>query len=134
MSVPQEEDKKQSPKNINLFIGILATMGIVLFGGVGLFIHSLTPKTTTVPVQQSTQSINQTSPAYGEDYDNTKFHGYDCTSDCSGHQAGWDWAEKYEICSLEYDNGKSQSFDEGVWAWAEENCTQEDMDNYTGPE
>lgn len=22
------------------------------------------------------------------------FHGYDCTDDCSGHEAGYDWAGK----------------------------------------
>lgn len=42
------------------------------------------------------------------------FHGYTCTVDCSGHQAGYDWAEENDIddesdCEI----GKSPSFDEG---------------------
>lgn len=50
-------------------------------------------------------------------------HGtYDCTSDCSGHQAGYEWGEEHDICDTSYDNTNSDSFNEGVQAWAEDNC------------
>lgn len=50
------------------------------------------------------------------------FGGYDCTSDCSGHQAGYDWAEENDVCDESYDGGNSESFAEGVISYAEENC------------
>lgn len=41
------------------------------------------------------------------------FDGYDCTGDCSGHQAGYDWAEENEIDDSESCDTASQSFNEG---------------------
>jgi len=50
-------------------------------------------------------------------------HGSDdCTSDCSGHDAGYDWGEEHDICDTDYSGGNSNSFDEGVQAYAEDNC------------
>ena len=49
------------------------------------------------------------------------FHGYDCTEDCSGHEAGYAWAEENSITDPEVCDGHSQSFIEGCMAWAEEN-------------
>lgn len=51
------------------------------------------------------------------------FQGYPCTEDCSGHEAGYEWAEENEIedaddCS----GGKSLSFIEGCEAWVEDNA------------
>lgn len=49
------------------------------------------------------------------------FHSYECTQDCSGHEAGYAWAERKGITN-EYDcGGISQSFIEGCLAYAEDN-------------
>lgn len=49
------------------------------------------------------------------------FNGYDCTEDCSGHEAGYNWAEENDI-SDEYDcDGNSSSFNEGCVSYIEEN-------------
>lgn len=49
------------------------------------------------------------------------FGGYECTEDCSGHQAGYEWAENNDI-SAEYDcGGNSNSFIEGCLSYVEEN-------------
>ena len=49
------------------------------------------------------------------------FHGYECTEDCSGHEAGYSWAEENDI-SDEYDcDGNSNSFNEGCQAYVEDN-------------
>ncbi len=49
------------------------------------------------------------------------FGGYECTEDCSGHEAGYAWAEENGI-SDEYDcDGNSNSFNEGCMAYVEEN-------------
>lgn len=49
-----------------------------------------------------------------------KFHGYPCTEDCSGHTAGFDWAEEHGITDPGDCGGKSESFIEGCRAYAEE--------------
>ena len=49
------------------------------------------------------------------------FNGYGCTEDCSGHEAGYEWAEENDIDD-EYDcDGNSDSFNEGCTAYVEEN-------------
>lgn len=42
------------------------------------------------------------------------FEGYDCTSDCSGHQAGYDWAERNDISDADDCDGNSQSSTKAV--------------------
>jgi len=49
------------------------------------------------------------------------FFGYDCTEDCSGHQAGYGWAEENDIYDIDDCYGNSQSFEEGCYAYVEEN-------------
>lgn len=55
-----------------------------------------------------------------EDSSPLTFHGYTCTDDCSGHQAGYDWAEENNISDPDDCSGNSQSFIEGCQAYAEE--------------
>jgi hypothetical protein len=53
--------------------------------------------------------------------DDNTFRGYDCTEDCSGHEAGYAWAEDNGV-SDEYDcDGNSNSFNEGCMAYVQEN-------------
>lgn len=48
------------------------------------------------------------------------FRGYTCTSDCSGHEAGYAWAEEQGISDPDDCGGNSESFEEGCRAYAEE--------------
>lgn len=48
------------------------------------------------------------------------FYGYQCTGDCSGHQAGYDWAEENSVYDPDDCSGNSQSFVEGCRAYGEE--------------
>jgi hypothetical protein len=48
------------------------------------------------------------------------FHGYFCTEDCSGHEAGYEWAEDNAIVDPSDCGGNSNSFIEGCEVWAEE--------------
>ena len=60
------------------------------------------------------------------------FHGYPCTQDCSGHKAGYEWAERNGITDPGDCGGNSNSFIEGCMAWAEEqgdNSSYEDEAN-----
>jgi hypothetical protein len=59
--------------------------------------------------------VKETSSGY------KTFKSYECTEDCSGHQAGYDWAEKKGITDSDDCGGNSQSFIEGCRAYAEEN-------------
>lgn len=45
---------------------------------------------------------------------------YGCTSDCSGHDAGWAWAEENGVSDPGDCGGNSLSFEEGCIAYAEE--------------
>jgi len=49
------------------------------------------------------------------------YAGYDCTVDCSGHEAGYNWAAENGITDPDSCGGKSWSFVEGCRAYAEEN-------------
>lgn len=48
------------------------------------------------------------------------FYGYDCIDDCSGHRAGYDWAQRNDITDESDCDGDSQSFNEGCQAYVAE--------------
>lgn len=48
------------------------------------------------------------------------FHGFPCVDDCSGHQAGYAWAEAHAILRADRCGGDSQSFKEGCIAYTRE--------------
>jgi hypothetical protein len=49
------------------------------------------------------------------------FKGYPCTVDCSGHEAGYEWAERKGINDISDCGGNSNSFIEGCQSFVEEN-------------
>lgn len=49
------------------------------------------------------------------------FRGYECTDDCSGHEAGYEWAERKGITNIYDCTGNSDSFIEGCEIYVEEN-------------
>jgi hypothetical protein len=53
--------------------------------------------------------------------DHGSYAGYDCTVDCSGHEAGYNWAAENGITDPDSCGGNSWSFIEGCRAYAEEN-------------
>jgi hypothetical protein len=54
------------------------------------------------------------------------FHGYECSGDCSGHEAGYEWAEDNDIEDESDCSGQSQYFNEGCQAYIEENVEEDD--------
>jgi hypothetical protein len=47
---------------------------------------------------------------------------FDCTVDCSGHAAGYKWADDHSITDeLDCPDGNSQSFHEGCVAYTQDN-------------
>jgi hypothetical protein len=52
------------------------------------------------------------------------FAGYECTQDCSGHEAGYAWAEEHDItdgdaCDAAGEHSNSPSFAEGCHAYVD---------------
>jgi len=47
------------------------------------------------------------------------FDDYECTDDCSGHQAGYDWAEEKGIYDESSCSTPSQSFNEGCQSFVQ---------------
>lgn len=77
-------------------------------------------------------SNNTESERITEDFENGNFidvevdrsitsDTWECTSDCSGHNAGYDWASENDIADPSDCGGKSLSFIEGCEAYANEN-------------
>ena len=48
------------------------------------------------------------------------FHGYECETDCSGHEAGYNWASANDIYDEYYCSSDSESFNEGCRIFVEE--------------
>ena len=65
----------------------------------------------------------ETYPEEYETTDSLEFNGYECTVDCSGHEAGYEWAEEHGITQDDVDNysGNSNSFKEGMQSYVDEN-------------
>ena len=55
------------------------------------------------------------------------YRGHDCTDDCSGHSAGYRWAERRDITDPDDCRGNSRSFVEGCRSWAEESADDHDV-------
>jgi hypothetical protein len=54
------------------------------------------------------------------------FYGYPCTQDCSGHEAGYEWAKRKGIDDVDDCGGNSTSFIEGCQAYVEEDTGGQD--------
>jgi hypothetical protein len=57
------------------------------------------------------------------------FGGYECTDDCSGHKAGYEWAEAKGITREEDCTGNSNSFIEGCRTFVEDPSRGADEDD-----
>ncbi|WP_141233570.1 hypothetical protein [Lysobacter antibioticus] len=53
---------------------------------------------------------------------------YTCTQDCSGHEAGFAWAQEHDFTDASDCGGNSQSFIEGCEAFANERQEQADRE------
>ena len=70
--------------------------------------------------QAPTKASEVNSDDGSTDDDPGTFHGYPCTVDCSGHQAGYDWAEQHDIDDEDNCGGNSESFIEGCKEYVRE--------------
>jgi hypothetical protein len=117
--------------NKKLFFGILITAALVL-----VFFHSKSSDNTdspaAVPSSEPVPSDSATpysAPPYSapdasseQEQKQRTFDGDPCTSDCSGHEAGYNWAEEHGIddeddCDAAGEHSNSPSFAEGCKAY-----------------
>jgi len=71
--------------------------------------------------------------SYESDYEEPiTSDNWECTDDCSGHEAGYEWAEDQGITDSDDCGGNSNSFIEGCEAYANEyqQETEEEYDDY----
>ncbi len=80
----------------------------------------------------TTDNYSDSIETESDDYDDAEeddeidssleFKGYECTDDCSGHEAGYEWAEENGITQDDVDNysGNSDSFREGMQSYVDE--------------
>ncbi len=85
--------------------------------------------TTATPGDDGAAAAEGADNTDGSDGSGQTFHGYDCRDDCSGHQAGYDWAEQHGITDPDSCDGNSQSFIEGCKAFAGEDGPEGDSND-----
>jgi hypothetical protein len=103
----------------NNWLGWVIIIGLI-WGGFYLFSDN---SNTESDAQFEPPYSSSRNYYYEDEYESEPdtFNGYDCTDDCSGHEAGYNWAEENGIYD-EYDcDGNSNSFNEGCTSYVEEN-------------
>jgi hypothetical protein len=72
-------------------------------------------------------AVSLVDPANAQD---RTFGGFDCTVDCSGHAAGYNWAERHSIDDeTDCPNGNSLSFHQGCVAFTQDPTRGADEDD-----
>ena len=103
---------------------------VALLGGAAWYLNrpAATPRLNTkpaaarAPVAPSARAPSRPAPVQRKTFRSP------CTYDCSGHQAGYDWAEQHDIDDPDDCNGNSQSFIEGCEEYAEEQAPSVEED------
>ena len=84
----------------------------------------------------TSSSSNYSSPYYDNDYyeeyedEPVTSDNWECTGDCSGHEAGYQWAEDHGITDSDDCGGNSDSFIEGCEAYTNEYQQEEYEESY----
>jgi hypothetical protein len=99
------------------------------------FILALVAVYSLVSSHKRTASSSESEPADSESTSNLEFDGYTCTVDCSGHEAGYRWAEEHNIddgddCDRAGEHSNSPSFAEGCHAYVDGDAAPEDQDEH----
>lgn len=96
--------KNKKTKSGLILGGVIFLMAVFLFSGCSIDLDEFSRTDLT---KSSTEEIKT-------------FKGYQCTDDCSGHKAGYDWAREEGITDPDDCGGKSKSFVEGCMSYANE--------------
>jgi len=101
------------------FFAIVVTLSLAACGQGGSYSSSSEDEVYTAEVDEDAARESARSELEGTTYIG-QGAVYGCTSDCSGHDAGYEWAQENEIEDPSDCGGKSASFIEGCEAYAEE--------------
>jgi hypothetical protein len=106
--------------------GTLAILGVLAFG---LYQCSKEPEVPdradfySTPLASSAGAEDRADEAAESAVAGTTYadqgRSYGCTDDCSGHEAGYGWADANGITDPDECGGNSQSFEEGCRSYAE---------------
>lgn len=108
---------------------------VAFFLFIFLISNSSSNSSTTANNNSATTTVNsdaspndnigsdQTEEGVDINSDPPVFNGYPCTDDCSGHEAGYEWAEEHGITQDDVDgySGNSNSFMEGMQSYVDDN-------------
>jgi hypothetical protein len=96
------------------------TLTILLLAGfIGTALYFQNTQSENRP---GTDSVQESGDHQARDVAPRQFAGYDCTADCSGHEAGYKWAQEHDIsdgddCDAAGEHSSSSSFAEGCHAY-----------------
>jgi hypothetical protein len=108
-----------------------AALPIIIIIIIGAILYFGSQQAETQQGEKSaTESI--TDPESADD-NPRQFAGYDCTGVCSGHEAGYRWAEEHDItdgddCDTAGEHSNSPSFAEGCQAYVDGESPEEPND------
>lgn len=93
------------------------------------------PVAPPIPIEALTRTYRDLpdEAADGTANEGLTFNGYPCTVDCSGHRAGYEWADRNWITDPSECWNHSRSFEQGCMSWIEEQayaagCSDEELD------
>lgn len=101
--------------------GTIVVIAIIVFFG-WLLMSNSSNNSSSSESSDSYESFTDDGHYEEESEPLEEFHGYECSDDCSGHNAGYEWADENGVCDQDFYGGNSESFAEGVRIYAEENC------------
>jgi len=109
------------PKKQLVLCTIVAAVGFILYYGSSSSDGEHRAASTSETTRDN--GTPDTSPA--------TFDGSDCTQDCSGHEAGYAWAQEHDIgdgnaCDVAGQHSNSPSFAEGCHAYVDGAADSED--------
>jgi hypothetical protein len=101
-------------RNQFVILAVIGVVGVVLYFANGRSEDEHRPKSHAQSIGDAESS--ETNPR--------EFAGYECTVDCSGHEAGYKWAEEHGIsdgddCDRAGEHSNSPSFAEGCHAYVD---------------
>jgi hypothetical protein len=96
--------------------------------------HDKSSSSESAPVSTHETSSSTAESEEAEPDPSPSFAGYPCTIDCSGHKAGYEWAERNSIddeddCDAAAERSDSPSFGEGCKAYVNGESPDESDDD-----
>ena len=96
----------------------------MILAGIGILGIALYAAKSHNSGEHRAKSHGQSIDTEGSEKNAREFAGYECTVDCSGHEAGYKWAEEHGIsdgddCDRAGEHSNSPSFAEGCHAYVD---------------